>query len=265
MGSDDEFNQLEFRDGRLVNRDDRESPSELLDAEPVVPNEEAGFAAEIKTGALQVNDALVDVYEEHGEVLSFGSRAKAEAFAERLSAESGALRVQGAAPNDPSDVDGYLLAEHDRSVREPASTDGDTWTFDVGANLYGALGEAVVTSGSKPPALEYFVKRDLDGTLSETDAELRIRVTAGEAVSFDQDQAYWMPDCLLEARDGWGGEVLERYWCEVKTGDASFERSQAAAMEALAAEERVLKIRVLIDELPHQYSVRIDEVESLTD
>jgi len=261
MGSDDEFDQLEFRDGRLVNGDDEDAPSGSLDAEPVVPDEESGFAVEIKTGALQVNDALIGVYEEYGEVLSFSSRRKAEMFARQLSAESGALRVQSAAPNDPSGVDGYLLAEYDRSVREPASVEGEKWTFDVGANLYGALGEAVVTSGSKPPALEYFVKQDLAGALNDTESELRVRVTSGEPVSLGNNRTNWIPDCCLEARDGWRGELLERYWCEIKTGDASFERSQATAMEALAADERVLKIRVLIDELPDQYSVRIHEVD----
>lgn len=70
-----------------------------------------------------------------------------------------------------------------------------------------------------------------------------------------------MPDCCVVARDGWNGEALERYWCEIKTGNASFERSQADVMRRLAAEERVLKIRVSIDDLPDQYSVRIHEVE----
>ncbi|WP_238593261.1 hypothetical protein [Natronobacterium lacisalsi] len=63
------------------------------------------------------------------------------------------------------------------------------------------------------------------------------------------------------ARDGWNGDVLERYYCEIKTGNASFERSQMETMRELATEERVLKIRVLIDDVPDQYSLRIREVE----
>ncbi|NHN60471.1 MULTISPECIES: hypothetical protein [Halorussus] len=58
--------------------------------------------------------------------------------------------------------------------------------------------------------------------------------------------------------------MLERYYCEIKTGNASFERSQVDAVKALARKERVLKIRVIIENLPDQYSLRIHEVESLT-
>jgi len=258
MGCDNEFDQLKFRGGRLVEDEDTAAP-ESLEPESITPNEESGYALEIKSGALEVNEPLVDVFEEHGEVLSFGSRAKAEAFAGRLSTESGSLRVQAAAPNDPSNVDGYLFADYDRSVREPASTDGKTWTFDVGANLYGALGEAVVKSGAKPPALEYFIKQDLNVDPDDLEFGLRIDVISGKPVSTDKGGGSWMPDCCVVVRDGWKGEVLERYWCEIKTGDASFERSQIDAMRELAIEERVLKIRVLIDDLPDQYSVRINE------
>ncbi|WP_225336492.1 hypothetical protein [Halomicrobium urmianum] len=47
---------------------------------------------------------------------------------------------------------------------------------------------------------------------------------------------------------------------QIKTGDASFERSQVDAMAALARDERVLKIRVTIEALPDQYSLRIRDV-----
>lgn len=260
MGSDDDFNQLEFRDGQLVSGEN--NISETSNPEPIIPNEDSGFALEIKPGALKVNESLAEVHEEYGELLSFGSRGDAERFTDKLSAESGGLRVQSAAPNDPSDVDGYLLAAYDRSVREPASTDGKTWTFDVGANLYGSLGEAVVKSGGKPPALEYFVRRDLDGRLNDLEFGLRLNVTSGKALPEDVGRLNWHPDCCVIARDGWKDGALERYWCEIKTGNASFERRQVESMRKLAAEERVLKIRVLIDDLPNEYSVRIHEVEA---
>lgn len=260
MDSDDEFDQLKFRDGQLVSSEN--SVSETSDFEPIIPNEESGFTLEIKPGAIEVNEALVRVHEEHGELLSFGSRGDAERFTDKLSAESGGLRVQSAAPNDPRDVDSYLLAEYDRSVREPASTDGKTWTFDVGANLYGSLGEAVVKSGGKPPALEYFVKRDLDGRLDDLEFGLRLNVASGKALPKDVGRLNWHPDCCVIVRDGWKDEPIERYWCEIKTGNASFERRQVESMRKLAAEERVLKIRVIIDDLPDQYSVRIHEVEA---
>jgi len=124
MGSDDEFDQLVFRDGRLVTTDSKDAPSELLD--PVTPNQETGFTVEIKPGALEANKALLDIHEEHGEMLSFGIKSKAEAFAEQLSTAAGPLRIQAAAPNDPNDVDGYLIAQYDRSIKEPTSTDDGT-------------------------------------------------------------------------------------------------------------------------------------------
>lgn|GEM_PF-6175595 len=142
------------------------------------------------------------------------------------------------------------MAEYDRSVGEPAAVDGDTWTFDVGANLYGVLGETIVKSGGKPPVIEYFVKQDLDEYPDDLESGLRISVESDIYVPSDGDGNGWKPDCRVTARDGWDGEVLEEYWCEIKTGDASFERGQVETMRQLAAEARVLKIRVLIDELP---------------
>ncbi|WP_415381620.1 hypothetical protein [Halosimplex sp. TS25] len=263
--SDDEFEQLVFEDGRLASVADDDPDPTPGETEPVHPNEEAGYRLAVKPGALEANEPLVDVCDEHGEVLSFGSRPKAEAFARRLSAEDGTLRVQAAAPNDLSEDDGYLLAAYDRSVREPAAVDGDTWTFDVGANLYGALGETVVKSGEKPPAIEYFVEGDLDAYPDDLETGLRIDVSSDVYVPADEGGGGWIPDCCVTARDGWNGEVLEEYWCEIKTGDASFERGQVETMRQLAAESRVLKIRVLIDDLPDQYSVRIHEVESSGD
>lgn len=94
-----------------------------------------------QVGALEVNESLVGVCEEHGEELSFGSRTKAETFARRLSTEDGSLRVQAAAPNDSSGDDGYLLAEYDRSVREPP-----LWTGRRGRSMSGR------TEGDNRPA-----------------------------------------------------------------------------------------------------------------
>jgi uncharacterized protein (UPF0548 family) len=50
------------------------------------------------------------------------------------------------------------------------------------------------------------------------------------------------------------------YYCEIKTGNASFERSQVAVMKELAKQERVLKIWGDIDDLSEQYSLQIREV-----
>jgi len=255
----EDVEQMRFRDGDVVC--DPRNRSQSGD-DCVRPNEATGFCVRIEPGALEVNRCLVEVRDEHGDVLTFSTRAKAEVFAAQLSASDGELRIQAAAPNDPDDVDAYLLADHQPSVSEPAAVNGDTLTFDVGANLYGALGEAVIAGGPTCPALEHFVEQDLaDVTLEH---KLRVRVTDGELVSFDGDgtgDERWVPDCRVEARDGWRGRLVETYWCEIKTGDASFERTQVVAMRRLAREERVLKIRVLIDDLPDQYAVRFHEVD----
>lgn len=209
--SDDEFEQLVFKDGRLVSAADDDLCQEPDKAGPVRPNEGDGYRLAVKSGALEANESLIDVCDEHGEVLSFASRTKAEAFARRLSAEGAALRVQAAAPNDSSEDDGYLLADYDRSVREPAEVDGDTWTFDVGANLYGALGETVVKAGGKPPVIEYFVKEDLDAYPDDLELGLRISVESDIYVSSHGNGGGWIPDCCVTARDGWNGKVLEEY------------------------------------------------------
>ena len=180
-----------------------------------------------------------------------------------MSAADGGLRVQKAASNNPADVDAYPLTEHNPSITEPASVRGDTLTFDIGANLYGALREAVVMGAPTSSALEHFMKDDLADV--EFRDGLRVRFTDSEYVSFgdwgEAERGNWLPDCLVEARDGWRNPPVETYWCEIKTGDASFERTQVAAMRGLSREKRVLKIRVLIDNLLDQYSVRIHEAE----
>lgn len=140
----------------------------------------------------------------------------------------------------------------------------DTWTFDVGENLYGTLGEEILLESPKPHALVYFVRQDLDVDEDDLEWGLNVDVTPGQMLSVNSSDGAerWTPDCIVEAKDGWDSELLERYYCEIKTGGASFERSQVEVMEALASDERVLKIRVIIEDLPDQYSLRIHEVES---
>ncbi len=256
-------NQYRFHDGELVLG--RRTAGSDDKAVLVEPGDETGYRIAVKPGALDANATLRDIVQEQGQTLEFGTKSQAERYAKKLSGIDGELRVQVVAPNDPDEVDAYLLAEHNPSINEPASIDGKTWTFDIGANLYGMLGEAILTAAPKPHALIYFVEQDLDVTEAELEDGLKVTVETDCFVSFDADSRgegiSWHPDCKILARDGWNGGVLERYYCEIKTGNASFERSQLATIRELATEERVLKIRVLIDELPDQYSLRIQEVE----
>lgn len=264
-GEDQATLQLRFEDGSLVEGADT-SGSARSDhtADPIEPGQFTGFVVEVKAGALDVNGRLRETVEAHGRTLGFRSRQHAEGYICQLSASDGSLRIQAVPENEPKDIDAYVLAEHDPSIKEPAEVNGDTWIFDVGANLYGALGEAILLESPKPHALVYFVQQDLNVNERDLEAGLNIDVISGQMLSVDSSNGIkrWTPDCVVEAKDGWNGNVLERYYCEIKTGGASFERSQVEAMEALAREERVLKIRVTIKDLPDQYTLRIHEVES---
>jgi hypothetical protein len=254
--------QLQFEKEGLVKwSSEDETTCDKYTAEPITPGDRTGFIVEVKDNAIEVNSTLSEVITAHGRTLDFGSRDHAEAYAEQLSASDGSLRIQAAPTNDSRNVNAYLLSDHTPSISEPAATDGETWTFDVGANLYGALGEAILTSTPKPHALYYFVREDLELD-DDLESELALEVKRGRPISVDHPdgEKRWTPDCIVRARDGWDGCVLARYYCEIKTGNASFERSQGVVMEKLAVRERVLKIRVKIEDLPEQYSLRIEEV-----
>lgn len=257
-----EHDQTTFHNGELVTEDTHSDASD--ETTPVEPDNGADFRVEAKPGALEVNTELRAAVEQHGHVLGFNSHTQAIAYADQLSATGGDLRLQAVAPNGPADIDAYLLADHNPSITEPATINGDTWTFDVGANLYGTLGEALLTATPKPHALLYYVKQDLDVDDTDTEHRLTVDVETDCVISLPDEQSdernQWNPDCKLIARNGWNGPILETYYCEIKTGDASFERTQRDTMQLLAEDKRVLNIRVLIDDLPDQYSLRIHEV-----
>ena len=256
-----EHKQAKFHNGELVATDEQSGSS--VDTSHIEPGSGKGYRVEAKPGALEVNAALRADVEKHGNPLEFNSEHTATVYTDQLSGTDGDLRLQTAAPNDPRDIEAYLLADHTPAIKEPSETNGDTWTFDVGANLYGTIGEAILTGTPKPHALIYFVKQDLNINDAAREQRLRVEVETDCALvvptSDDGTQHRWYPDCKIIARDGWNGPVLETYYCEIKTGNASFERSEMNAMRTLAGDERVLKIRVLIDVLPDQYSLRIHE------
>lgn len=256
--------QLRFKEGDLVKPPSKgKTPDEDYAVDQIEPGDREGFVVEVKDGALDVNGPLREAVETHGRILDFGSRQHAEDYAQQLSASDRSLRIQDIPENEPKDIDTYLLADHNPSVTEPAAVDGETLTFDIGSNLYGALGEAIFLCAPKSHALVYFIRQDLD--INEDDFEwgLNVDVEPGTLLSVEHPggRKRWTPDCVVEVKDGWGGQILERYYCEIKTGDASFERAQSKAMEGLARDERVLMIRVGIEDLPEQYALRIHEVE----
>ncbi|WP_115862453.1 hypothetical protein [Halorussus litoreus] len=224
------------------------------DAEP--------FRVAVKDSASEANEAVRRLARSEGEVVQFDSAADAHQRARDLS-EAGEtpVKVQRAAPQDPADVDAYLVAWPERRRRTPDGTPTEGLTFDTAANQYGALGEAVVCSPAvNPPLLTHFARVDSD--LSEREAEnLHVAVDADpDPVVVDGD-ARWEPDCRAVVRPAPNRPVLTEFWCEVKAGDGSFERSQRAAMRAKAREATVLKIRVDLDELPDSYTAWVRKVE----
>jgi hypothetical protein len=247
MPAEEDGVQLRFEEGRLVEAGQRTAPVE--------PGQATGYCVEVREGALAVNDRVHIIVDRHGRVLEFGTRAQAETYAAWLSTLGGPLSVQATPPNETSDIDAYLIAEHSPSVAEPASIENDTWHFDVDANLYGSLGEALLLEAPKPYALTYFVKED---RALDDDPLLTIRRGSSHRGAVE---ARWVPDCELLVREVAGGPVRERYYCEIKTGGGSLEREQRAAMEELARSERVLLIRVGIEDLPQQYAVTVTEVD----
>lgn len=244
---EDQAVQLRFEEGGLVEAGQRTAPIE--------PGRGSGYRVEVRAGALAVNHRLQSVVDRHGRVLEFRTRSQAETYAAWLSTLGGPVTVQATPPTETSDLEAYLIAEHSPSVAEPAAIEDGTWHFDVDANLYGSLGEALLTEAPKPYALTYFVKQDRD---LEEDPVLTIRRGPSQRGAVD---ARWVPDCELLVREAVGGPVRERYYCEIKTGGGNLEREQRAAMETLARSERVLLIRVDIEDLPQQYAVTVTEVD----
>lgn len=227
---------------------------------------EEPFVVEVKSSATDANGAVAELAEAEGKFLDYPSRQEAETHVAQLN-EKGEVRValQKVAQQDTTAADVYLIPQPERNVQTPVDSEADTWVFGVGANQYGAIGEALIKNpGNSPPALKNFIEQDLD----QPEEELHISMVQNAAHSQYHDgrgrprYKSWLPDCVLEVEKGYPGELLRKYWCEIKTGSSSFERNQTELMQQKASEPgiTVLKIRVRLDDLPEQYSVRFQEV-----
>ncbi|WP_137286478.1 hypothetical protein [Halorussus salinisoli] len=224
--------------------------------------ESESFTVAVKESARDANEAARRVARTEGDRLEFGSEAAAHRRARDLS-DGGEtpVKVQRAAPQDPTDVDGYLVAWPERRTQNPDGTPTEGLTFDTEANQYGALGEAVVcTPEVNPPLLTHFARVDTDLPERE-DGDLRVELDTDPDPVTVRSGRRWEPDCRAVVRLGPDRPVLTEYWCEVKTGDGSFERSQREAMRAKAREATVLKIRVELDDLPDSYTAWVRTVE----
>lgn len=230
---------------------------------------QGGFTIAIKDSAIRANQAVKRRFEQEGEILEFESRSVADELAEDLSASGDArVAIQQAAPNDPSAVDAYLVHAPVQRKHTPEGSLEDGWTFDTTANQYGAIGETLVTTRGTP-ALRHFVVQDLAPFPSDEIRDaIRLEVNT-EPSEFDwkslrsavgDEWVNWTPDCEVIVNLGHPAVQVHRYICEIKTGDASFERNQQETMRAASDIVDVLKIRVRIDGLPHRYSVNFERV-----
>jgi hypothetical protein len=219
------------------------------------------FRVAVKESAREGNEAARRLTTTEGEVVAFDSAAEAHRRARVLSEDGETpVKVQRAAPQDPADVDGYLVAWPERRRRDPDGTPTEGLTFDTEANQYGALGEALVCSPAvNPPLLTHYARVDADLDATETET-LRVELDDPEPVVVGSGAHRWEPDCRAVVRLGPDRPVLTEYWCEVKTGDGAFERSQREAMRAKARETTVLKIRVALDDLPDSYTAWVQKM-----
>ena len=227
------------------------------------------FSVAVKASAREANEAVAALADERGNRLSYPDRMAAEECAADLSERGETpVEVQAVAPQDSTDADAYLVAAPERRSRTPDGSIDGTMTFDTTATQYGALGETLLCCyESNPPVLAHYAREDLDHLSDAERDRVHLDVDrspdpvekSGETETNGTKR--WVPDCRAVARLEPDGPPLREYWCEVKTGDASFERDQRAVMRWKAREAVVLTVRFDVEELPDSYSVTVSEVD----
>lgn len=199
-----------------------------------------------------------------GALLEYEDREAAAAAATRYSEEGDVpVRLQAPAPNDPRDVDAYLVSIPERLVREPTGSLEAGLSFETSATQYGALGEALVGAHHQdPPVLLAWARRalDLDGEPAvQLDPEIDpIRYRSRET----DETVTWLPDAAATVTVD--GEVVRRLRCEVKAGSASTERDQRQVMRWTAAHESdltVLLVRLDLETLPDGYEAQVERID----
>lgn len=223
------------------------------------PDRERMYVVDVKESAAVANPAVRDLIDERGETITFETKREATTLAATLSRTGQRVRIQKAAPQDPSDADAYLIRHPERYITHPKATGPRGMTFDVGANQFGAIGESLMYgSYGLSPGMRYYLFEELD---SYDRSAHRLRAIPEPDLPEDLDDTLsWSPDCLVRVERRTDGTVVAEYFCEIKTGNGSFERNQFADMRRVARGYGVLKIRVHIDALPAEYTVRIEEL-----
>lgn len=228
--------------------------------------DEAPFTVALTDAACEASATVAELREQRGEHVTYDSRRAAET--DLLDPDRPGLRFQAPAPNDPTDVDAYLVKLRDPDPapadRGPAS---GGWEFAATAQQVGALAEALFAAYRyDPPPIVAYVARDLD---LAPDA-FRVVVDPDDAPRIPpaiEDRWRWDVHFAVHRRTpdaGGRGPLLRHYLAEVKHGGASYERAQRATMERIAREVpnvAVLAIRVDLEGVPQTYSLTIDAVE----
>jgi len=88
------------------------------------------YVVEIKRSARRINGAASEWVARRGSTRTFATKADARRWAVAISGD-GPVRVQDAAPNDPDEVDGYLVVDPLYRRRAPGrESDGANATLD---------------------------------------------------------------------------------------------------------------------------------------
>lgn len=249
-------------------------PGEPREMEPGEEDEEDSgpFSVSLKPSSCEVSQEIAALREESGEIVTYESeREAARILIDNVDCPG--LQFQAAAPNDPAEVDAYLVKLRDT---EPSPTERgppeDGWTFNMRAQQVGALAEALFNAygWNPPPIVDYAVK-----DLGIDPEEFHVRVnSAPESVGqfeFSGGDGMWIPDFefVVHRRTddhpfGYGGPVLKRYIAEVKHGSTNFERNQRTQMTQLAQDDGadldVLIIRANLEGAPQTYDLTIRSV-----
>lgn len=221
------------------------------------------FVVAVKESA-QGNPAVRRLVDRRGETIEFGSRLGAERLAGELSDDGDRVRIQKAAPQEPMDVDGYLIGFPRRFKREPKRATGGTVSFDVTANQYGALGRALVFGAYGLSAGMRYALRDVYPAVEE--GTHRFGVDAEPALPPDcAPEVSWRPDCTIDLISRAPAAPDHRAFCEIKTGSASYQRGQLSDMARVARRYDVLKVRVRVRALPAEYTLDVERVATQAD
>lgn len=248
-------------------------PGEPFEAEEGnIGDDTEPFTVALKRSACEASSNIVALREESGEEITYESK-KAAARALLDDIDCPGLQFQGPAPNDPADVDAYLV-----KLRDPGPTPSergppeDGWTFNIRAQQVGALTEALFRAyGWNPPPIVTYAAKDLKIDSDEFRVEVNPSPESVGEHEFYGGDGRWIPDFEFIVRRrtkthpyGYGGPVIKRYFTEVKHGSTSFERSQRAQMSQMAADAGdildVLIIRVNLEGTPKTYDLTIRSV-----